>query len=109
MEIKIRKYNSNVDDPYIYSTWTKYAWYSPSNPHIIGKKEFFDTLGKHIKSILSEGQVRVACLKDDQDIILGYIAYHNGKEEWICVKKDFHNSPIREALINSMKEEMKDG
>ena len=102
-EVTIRSYNPMTDDSYIYSTWSKYAWYSSKDPISISKHQFFKQKNAYIKDILQNGVVKVACVKDDPYVIMGYIVVHNNKVEWLCVKKDYHNQGIEELLKRSLK------
>lgn len=103
MEIVIRDYNPKTDDPYIYSTWTKYSWYSPKEEIHVSKKEYFSHLIQHIKYVLMKGETKIACLKDDPYVIIGYIVMHENNISWKCIKKDYHNQGIDELLIKSIK------
>jgi len=106
VEITVREYNPDTDDGYIYSTWTQYAWYSPKDPILLTQKQFFKEKNDNIKQILSEGKVKIACLKDDPYVILGYMVVHNDKMEWCCIKKDFRKEGIESLLRNSFRGEL---
>jgi len=112
LEIVVRDYDPKTDNGYIYSTWTKYAWYSPRDPILLTKSKFFAYKIKEIDGVLASRSVHIACLKSDPFIIMGYIVFNkNGtypKVEWICVKKDFHNQGIDKLLIQSMSKEIDD-
>ncbi len=104
-EIIIRNYSPVTDDPYIYSTWTKYAWYSPKEPIGMSKRKFFHEKIKYIRHVLENQKsiVRTACMKDDPDTIMGYVVAYDGELEWICVKKTFIESGIKELLLKSIE------
>jgi hypothetical protein len=102
LEIIVRAYKPE-DDPYIYSTWSKYAWYSPKEPIKISKANFFRQQIKLIKDMLEEGHVGVACIKETPYVIMGYIVVYQGKILWMCIKKDFQNQKIDQLLLNSVK------
>lgn len=103
VEIVIRPYSHLTDDPYIYSTWTRYAWYSPKEPIKESKRIFFKNKSKEIKDILLTNQVNIACCSDSPYFIIGYIAVHDSKIAWMCVKKTYKDQGIEELLIKSMK------
>lgn len=103
MEIAIRDYSPETDDGYIYSTWIKYAWYSPKEPIQLNKPEFFKRKTEEINSLLIKGRTKVACIKEDPAIIMGYCVVSEGELKWICVKKDFRNQGIEELLKQSLK------
>lgn len=104
-DVIVRPYDAE-DDPYIYSTWTKYSWYSPKRPILIGKKRYFKEKNEEIKAVLTEGIVKIACMQDDPSLIIGYIVVKDRKIAWICVKKDYHNQGVDAMLIRSMKGEL---
>lgn len=103
IEITVRPYRSEIDDKYIYSTWTRYSWYSPAQPIHTPKKQFFQDKIKEIKHILEHGYTAVACFKDDPNTIMGYIAVHDGVVQWMCIKKQFSNEGIDSLLLKSIK------
>lgn len=104
--VTLREYEPGTDDPYIYSTWSKYSYYSPKRPVKISKDKFFKDKNAEIKEIITHGKVKVACIKDDPYVIIGYIVVKDGNLEWICVKKDYHEQGIESLLIRSMKGEL---
>lgn len=99
LEIIIRGYDPEIDSGYVYSTWTKYAWYSPTTPITTPKKEWFSEKIKYIKAALETSTVRVACFKDDPTSIVGYAVFKDGVQEWLCVKKYYIGSEIEKLLI----------
>ena len=106
MEIIIRAYAPETDDGYIYSTWTKYAWYSPENPIKAKKNQFFKLKSREIKELLGKALVRIACIKDNPYVIMGYIVINDGKKVWMCVKKDYHNQGIETLLMKGIKDDI---
>lgn len=104
MEIKIREYDPHNDSAYIYSTWTRYSYYSPVEPITLSKREFFQLKTAEIKAALQHAQVKIACLKETPFVILGYIVMYQQKLLWKCVKKDFHHMGIDEILLKSVQE-----
>lgn len=106
IEIIIRPYRSGIDDPYIYSTWRKHAWYSPIQKITLPKDQFFKEKTEEIKKILAEGHVKTACFKDDPLTIMGFIVVHQKKIEALFVKKDYLKEGIDELLKKSMKDKL---
>lgn len=106
IEITIRPYESPKDDAYIYSTWTRYAWFSPKEPIKTPKQKWFKEKAEEIKAILSPETVKVACFKDNPYVIAGYIVVHHSEITWICVKKDYRRQGIERLLMQSMKERL---
>ena len=106
IEIVIRPYQSYVDDPYIYSTWRKYAWYSAKEKIAIPKGQFFKEKIQEIKKILSEGDIKVACFKNEPAALMGFIAVYHGNIEALFVKKDFLKEGIDDFLKKSVKDKL---
>lgn len=108
IEIITRSYNQKTDDPYIYSTWTRYAYYSAKDPIKTSKPVWFKNKSDQIKEILPKSDIKVACFRDDPAFILGYIVVLDRKLKWLCVKKDYHDQGIEKLLTESMKEKIDD-
>jgi predicted GTPase len=104
IEIIIRAYDPEVDDAYIYSTWTKYAYYSPTHPITISKSKFMKEKINEIRNYLNNGHVGIACVKGSPAVIMGYIVTHHDQIKWLCIKKEYHKEGIDELLKNSIKE-----
>lgn len=104
MEITIREYDSKTDDPYIYSTWTKYAFYSPEKPIKTAKHVWFKQKIDEIKNLLATSHVKIACIKGSPYVIIGYIVLKDGEIRWLCVKKDYHNQGVEKLLEKSARE-----
>jgi len=104
-QVGIRHYNPDIDSGYVYSTWIQYSFYSPKEPVKVSKDQFFKDKARAIKDLLEKASVRIACLREDPYIILGYIVYFNHRVEWICIKKDFRSEEIERLLLNSVKED----
>jgi hypothetical protein len=106
IEIIIRSYQSQIDDPYIYSTWRKYAWYSPKEKICVSKGQFFKEKIEEIKKILSQGIIKIACFKNEPIALMGFIVAHEGKIAALFVKKDYLKEGIPELLKNSIKDQL---
>lgn len=107
IEIILRDYDPKTDDPYIYSTWTRYCWYSPKEPHHIPeskKAAWFRGKTKEIKKVLETSKVKVACFRGMTYVIVGYIVSSGEDVIWTCVKKDYQGQGIESLLTKSIKE-----
>lgn len=94
------------DKNFIMATWLKGLrhgndWYS-----LIDQKAYFEVYPKVIESILASSytEVRIACLRSDPEVILGYIVV-DGKDpaqptraHWIFVKKAWRGIGIARLL-----------
>ena len=104
--VTIRQYDPKIDDPYIYSTWTRYAYSHPKEPILIPKQEWHAAKIQEIKGILSKETVHIACIKDEPYMVVGYIVVHGKDVQWLCIKKDYQNQGIDKLLMDSMKEKL---
>src|SRR4051812_44425192 len=99
LEVIVRQYDPKKDDPYIYSTWVRYSWHSPLEPHKVSKQQYFKDKAEEIKEILTIADVNIACLKTGTFFILGYIVVKDGEVVWTCVKKSYHGQGIDQLLL----------
>jgi hypothetical protein len=92
----------NLEDAsFIFSTWLKGLrfgndWYS-----LIDSKVYFSVYHKVIEGILSKPNVsvKVACLKEDPGVILGYAVYSGTRLDWCHVKKSWRNIGLARDLV----------
>ncbi len=101
--VVLRDYDSKTDDPYIYSTWTKFGYYSPKEPITIPKQLWFEQKIQAIREMLATGDVRVACLKYEPYVIIGYSVYFNNVLKKLCIKSRFRNQGVEYLLTKSKK------
>lgn len=100
--IIIRDYKPKIDDPYIFASWTRFCWYSAKPKIKANKQEWFASKSHQIKTFLSDGITKIAHLSDDPDTIMGYIVVHEGKVQWMCIKKMFHHQGIDRLLASAV-------
>ncbi len=88
------------DAAFIMSTWLKGLRYGNDWFGLIPAKIYFLVYHKVIETILSRPnvKVKVACLKSDPDIILGYSVSEGCRLDWIHVKKAWRSKGIAKAL-----------
>lgn len=107
MEIVIR--GGNADDlNFVRSTWLKGLYYGNSYCSEIDQTSFFKGQGQIIADALlnPSNSLRVACLKEDPSVVLGYvlvgwnapIAIH-----WVYVKSAFRKQGIANSLLSDVK------
>lgn len=60
---------------------------------------------KRLENVLESDHVKIACLKEDPDVILGY-AFKDGSKPFSYVKLAWRQSPvdIKELLLKSLEE-----
>ncbi len=90
-----------ADKNFILSTWLKGLRYGNDWFEAIESKIYFEFYHNVIEIILSRPDtvVKVACLKDDPEVILGYSVYAGNRLDWIFVKKAWRSIGIAKSLV----------
>lgn len=89
------------DVPFIYSSWLNGLRYGNDWFNLIERSSYYKTYHKVIETILTRPgtKVKVACLKDDPEVILGYCAYSGTILHWVQVKDSWKGIGLARALI----------
>lgn len=89
------------DQDFIYATWLRPFYYDNDYVAEVDKDAFFAKYPKAINLILGgrDVTVRIACLKDDPEVILGYSVIENHKLHWVYVKKAWRQLGIATKLV----------
>ena len=97
----------NDDVPFLFATYLKHNWYDKRNSTMLPKMVWTLAQRKKLSKIIEEQKVRVACLSDDPDIILGYGFMDNDKKPFVYVKLAWRNSPykIEELLTTTIEKD----
>lgn len=105
---KLAKYDlvafraGNMDDAsFIFSTWLKGLRFGNDWYGLIESKAYFAAQHKVIEAILSKPNVtvKVACLKDDPGVILGYAVFAGPRLDWVHVKKSWRKIGLMKDLV----------
>lgn len=98
-----------TDHPLIYSTWLKGFYYdsrlllSLKKFGILNQNDFFKAYAPILQMLIIRSSFKVACLKDDEDTILGYSVYEAaGKElllHWVYVKGPWRRIGLMKDLL----------
>lgn len=88
------------DASFIFSTWLKGLRFGNDWYGLIDSKAYFPFYHKIIEGILSKPNVavKVACLKENPNVILGYSVYAGSRLDWVHVKKAWRNIGIAKDL-----------
>lgn len=91
----------NSDVPFILSTFLKGLRYGNGWYKLIDSKVYFSVYHDIIVRILSKPEisVKVACLKEDPTIILGYSIVEGDRLHWVHVKKAWRHVKIATSLV----------
>lgn len=86
------------DINFILSTMLKGLFYGSKFWSEVDQDSFFKNYEPFIKQLLVKSNVKVACLEDDADVILGYSMYHNDTAHFVFVKKSYRKLGIAKLL-----------
>lgn len=86
---------------FIMSTWLKGLRYGNDWFELIEAPVYYENYAKAIENTLQSPTtaVRVACLKDTPDIILGYSVSHGDHVFWTFVKKAWRGIGVASSLV----------
>jgi len=89
------------DAGFIFSTWLKGLRFGNDWYALIDSKVYFSVYHKVIEDILSKPNVtvKVACLKEDPNVILGYAVYSNTRLDWVHIKRHWRNIGLAKDLV----------
>lgn len=100
--VEIRDFISD-DRPFIKATWLKGLRYGNDWFRLIDSKAYFKVYGEMLERLLDDPstQVRIACLKEGKDVILGYSVSKGNTLHWVQVKENWRNIGIAKRLVPS--------
>jgi len=101
---RIRGYKPE-DHNLIASTFLKGAYYGNNYFSMINKNVFMANYKHVLEALLTQSAIRVACLPDDEDTVLGYslLTKDLTAVHWVFIKKDWrHRFGVFQMLLPSM-------
>lgn len=89
------------DTNFIMSTWLKGLRYGNEWFEAIPSNIYFAAYHKVVEGILlkSNTEIKVACLKEDPDTILGYSVYSGNTLHFVFVRNRWRNIQIAKSLV----------
>lgn len=96
----IRNYKEDSDAPFLFATWRKSIWFENKNNTDSIDPIFFRLKTKQIKLILENPHcnVKIACLNDDHDQIVGYSVMIGSEIKFVYVKIEYRKQGIAKLL-----------
>lgn len=90
-----------ADKSFIFATWLRGLRYGNDWFGMIDSECYFKAYQQVITTVLSSPNttVKVACLKEDPDVILGYSVYASELLHFVFVKKSWRNIGIARSLF----------
>lgn len=89
----------DADKSFIYSTWLKGTYYGNDFMNSVVKEVFFREYSKYIDNLLQKSLVIVACLVDDQSVILGYSVSRQNVLDFVFVKAAWRRKGIANSVV----------
>lgn len=98
--VDIRDFTPN-DRNFILASWLMGLRYGNEWFSLIDKNAYFSVYEPTLKKILSDPRVtvKVACLKEEPGVILGYAVYKGEKLHWVHVKAAWRKIGIAKSLV----------
>jgi GNAT superfamily N-acetyltransferase len=96
----IRDYTHD-DRNFILATWLRGLYYGDVWFKRVPKSIFMLNYHKILVNILARPniKIKVACLKDETSVILGYAVLHDRNLDWVFVKSAWRNIGIAKKLV----------
>lgn len=97
--VQIRPYQDN-DKNFIFATFLRGVYYGQPTYTLIPKDIFMSYYHKVLEFILKkpETKINIACLKEDNDVILGYSIMSDKAIHWAFVKKSWRGIGLANDL-----------
>jgi len=87
------------DAAFIFATWLRGLYHGNAFFSEIEKDAYFTNYHKVIAAILFKADVRVACLFDAPEVVLGYSVSSPTVLHWVFVKKSWRKLGIGKSLV----------
>lgn len=98
--VVIRDFNKD-DSSFLFATWLQGLYYGNYYLREIDKDTFFKCYHAIIESILQQKDtfIAVSCLKEDEDVILGYAVCQPEILHWVFIKDAWRKLGLAKDLI----------
>ena len=99
---KIRDFKEE-DRAFVMSTWLRGLYYGNGFFAVMPKDVFMENYKKYLDLLINKSVIKIACLVDDEDTILGYSVLSTDLAvlHWIFIKKLFRQKGVARTLCPS--------
>lgn len=89
------------DRNFILATWLRGLRFGNDWFRIIPSDIYFTAYHAYIEAILAKPNttVKIACLKDDTEVVLGYAVYTGDRLDWVFVKQAWRAIGLAKSLV----------
>lgn len=89
------------DKAFILATWLRALRFGNSWYNLIDAKVYYAVYHAVLENLLAKSTttIRVACLKDDPEVILGFSVYESPRLHWVYIKQAWRKLGIARALV----------
>lgn len=87
-----------ADHAFVYSTMLKGLYYGCPLYSQIEQRAFFDNYSQIVKRLLGHAELRVACLADEPETVVGYALVRGPVLDFVFVKKAWRGNGIANRL-----------
>lgn len=87
------------DEAFIFSSWLLGLYYGDSWYSKLDKDYFMKYYHKVIEQLLSTSTIKIACLKEDPNTIIGFSVFDEDKLHWVTCKKDWRRIGVASLLV----------
>ncbi len=100
----LREAKSGSDHAFLYSTWRNALWYAEKRDQKTADQFYKDASEKIATLLKLPGiKIRIACLDDDPDMLLGWAVLRSAHLEFVYVKIDYRRKGIGRLLTKGFK------
>lgn len=91
----------DADINFIMATWLRGLRYGNDWFELIESNAYYDNYHKFIENLLAKPNVtvKISCLKEDPEVILGYSVFEGNTAHFVFVKKSWRNIGIAKSLL----------
>lgn len=99
LKVILRDFDKERDQAFIYASWRNGWFYSNIKKPDLPDNEVFRDKTAQIKQILNKAAIKIACLDETPNVIIGYSIATGTHLDWIYVKVEYRNKGIGALLM----------
>lgn len=102
--VVLRNFNPSEDQALIYASWRNALWFSEAREENSSAK-FYAIATRRIRKLLANPdiKIKIACLSEMKDFIVGYSLMDHQHLHWVYVKADYRDKGIGKLLTKGFK------